>query len=71
MTLNDDAFADELLAKIEKLSQEKVDLVREVAELKVASQQQSKQAELTKQQLETAKQELKMKQQLQKADTVR
>ena len=69
--MNDDAFADELLAKIEKLSQEKVDLVREVAELKVASQQQSKQAELTKQQLETAKQELKMKQQLQTSDTVR
>ena len=55
---------DELMAKIETLSEEKIGLVREVAELKVAGQRQSKAAESLKQELEETRQQLKMKQHL-------
>ena len=58
------ALSDELMAKIETLSEEKIGLVREVAELKVAGQRQSKAAESLKQELEETRQQLKMKQHL-------
>ena len=50
----EDAFTDELLEKIESLTQEKTDLFKELGELKVVHQQQIRQ-------LETMKQEQKMK----------
>ena len=58
------AFSDELMSKIETLSEEKIGLVREVAELKVAGQRQSKAADALKQELEETRQQLKMKQHL-------